>query len=201
MCKVFPSSLNPTALRWFNGLRKGSIHSFSELIQEFGVRFMTCSQVPQPVDALLSMKMGAGETLRNYTNRYWELYNEIGGGNEKIAASTFRMGLPDESRLRESLMRRPSKDMRQLMRHIKEYKQLKDDRLLNKGKAPVINYPRNIGFQPRPRKDLRIQDSGPGMGEVNVAFKESVHRIVDRIKNEPYFKWPNKMAGDPSRRN
>ena len=43
MCKVFPSSLGPTALRWFNGLRKGSIHSFSESIQEFGVRFMTCS--------------------------------------------------------------------------------------------------------------------------------------------------------------
>ena len=32
MCKVFPSSLSPTALRWFNGLRKGSIHSFAELI-------------------------------------------------------------------------------------------------------------------------------------------------------------------------
>ena len=36
MCKVFPSSFCPTALRWFNGLRKGSIHSFFELIQEFG---------------------------------------------------------------------------------------------------------------------------------------------------------------------
>ena len=37
MCKVFPSSPGPIALRWFNGLRKDSIHSFSELIQEFGV--------------------------------------------------------------------------------------------------------------------------------------------------------------------
>ena len=36
MCKVFPSSLGPIALRWFNGLRKGSIHNFKELIQEFG---------------------------------------------------------------------------------------------------------------------------------------------------------------------
>ena len=26
-------------------------------------------------------------TLHNYTSRYWELYNKIGGGNEKIAAS------------------------------------------------------------------------------------------------------------------
>ena len=32
MCKVFPSSLGPTTLRWLNGLRKGSIHNFGELI-------------------------------------------------------------------------------------------------------------------------------------------------------------------------
>ena len=70
MCKVFPSSLGPITLRWFNGLRKGLIHSFSKLIQEFGVQFITCSQVPQPVDVLPSMKMGAGETLRSYANRY-----------------------------------------------------------------------------------------------------------------------------------
>ena len=34
-----------------------------------------------------------------------------------------------------------------------------------------------------------------------MACKEPVHRIVDKIKNEPYFKWSNKMGGDPSRRN
>lgn len=36
---------------------------------------------------------------------------------------------------------------------------------------------------------------------MNVTFKEPVHRIVDGIKNEPYFQWPNKMGGDPLRRN
>ncbi|XP_075645266.1 uncharacterized protein LOC142616271 [Castanea sativa] len=82
------------------------------------------------------------------------------------------MGLPEESRLRESLMRRPLEDMRQLMTHIEGYKLLEDDWLQSKGKAPVINHPRNISFQPRPRKDLRIQELGLGMGEVNVAFKE-----------------------------
>ena len=39
------------------------------------------------------------------------------------------------------------------------------------------------------------------MGEVNVAFKESVHKIIDRIKNKSFFRWLNKMRGDPSRRN
>ena len=116
MCKVFPSNLGPTALRWFNGLWKGSIHSFAKLIQEFGVRFVTCSRVPQPINALLSMKIRVEETLRSYASRYWELYNEIGGGNEKITTSTFRMRLHEDSELRESLTRRPLKDMRQLMR-------------------------------------------------------------------------------------
>ena len=127
MCKVFPSSLKPTALRWFNGLRKGSIHSFAELIQEFSARFVTCSQVPQSMDALLSIKMRVGETLQSYAGQYWELYNKIGGGNEKIAAGTFKMGLAEDSELRESLTKRPPEDMRQLMRHIEEYKCLEDD--------------------------------------------------------------------------
>lgn len=45
MCKVFLSSLGSTAIRWFNGPRKGSIRSFEELIQEFGARFIMCSKV------------------------------------------------------------------------------------------------------------------------------------------------------------
>ncbi|XP_050249312.1 uncharacterized protein LOC126696669 [Quercus robur] len=201
MCKVFPSSLGPTALRWFNGLRKGSIHSFAELIQEFDARFMTYSRMPQSVYALLSMKMKVGETLRSYASQYWELYNEIGGGNEKIAASTFRMGPLQDSKLRESLTKRPLEDMRQLMRRIKEYKCLEDDRLQSKGKAPLLNCPRQGIFSPRPRKDMRMQELEVQMGEVNMAFKEPVHKIVDRIKNESYFRWPNKMGGEPSRRN
>ena len=63
MCKVFPSSLGPTAITWFNSLRKGFIYSFSELIQAFGACFFTSSWVPQPIDALLFMKMGSGEAL------------------------------------------------------------------------------------------------------------------------------------------
>lgn len=51
-------------------VKDGSIHNFVELIQELEVRFMTGNRVPQLVDALLSMKMGAKETLRSYTSRY-----------------------------------------------------------------------------------------------------------------------------------
>ena len=83
------------------------------------------------MDALLSIKMRVGETLQSYTSQYWELYNKIGGSNEKIVASTFRMGLPEDSELRELLTKRPPEDMRLLMRRIEKYKCLEDDRLQN----------------------------------------------------------------------
>ena len=98
------------------------------------------------------------------------------------------MGLLEDSELRESLTKMPPEDMRQLMRCIEEYKRLEDDRLQSKGKASLLNRSRQGIFPSRPRKDLKIQESGAQMKEVNVAFKEPVHKIVDQIKNELYFR-------------
>ena len=36
---------------------------------------------------------------------------------------------------------------------------------------------------------------------VNTVFQEPVHQVLEKIKNESYFKWPNKMGGDPMKRN
>ena len=32
-------------------------------------------------------------------------------------------------------------------------------------------------------------------------FQEPVQKILEKVRNEPFFKWPNKMAGDPMNRN
>ena len=70
MCKVFPSSLNPVAMRWFDGLEEGSIGSNEELTRAFEARFVTCSKVPKPLDSLLSMVIREGETLKTYSDKY-----------------------------------------------------------------------------------------------------------------------------------
>ena len=57
MCRVFPSSLEPMPMRWFDGLRTNSISSFKKLTQSFYSRFITCSRIPRPLDSLLSMSM------------------------------------------------------------------------------------------------------------------------------------------------
>ena len=57
MCKIFPSSLGPMAMRWFNGLRANSIDSFKKLTQSFGACFITCNRVPLSLGSLLFMSM------------------------------------------------------------------------------------------------------------------------------------------------
>ena len=68
MCKVFPSSLGLVAMRWFDGLREGSINSFKELTGAFSSWFVTCSRVPRLLDFLLSMTMVEGEILKIYSD-------------------------------------------------------------------------------------------------------------------------------------
>ena len=47
--------------------------------------------------------MPEGETLKAYSDRYWEMYNEIEGNYDDVTISTFKRGLPTEHGLRKSL--------------------------------------------------------------------------------------------------
>ena len=138
MCKVFPSSLGPMAMRWFDGLGVGSVDSFKELTQAFGSRFIMCSRVPQRLDSLLSMSMREGETLTTYSNRYWEMFNEIDGDFDDVAIRTFKVGLPTEHGLRKSLTGHPITSVHQLMDRIDKYKRVEEDQQQGKGKSKVI---------------------------------------------------------------
>ena len=53
MCKVFPASLKPIAMRWFDALEEGLIGSFEELTKVFGAKFVTYSRIPRPLNSLL----------------------------------------------------------------------------------------------------------------------------------------------------
>ena len=78
------------------------------------------------------------ETLKAYSDRYWEMYNEIDGEFDDVAISTFKVGLPSEHGLRKSLTGKPVTSVRQLMDQIDKYKRVEEDQQQGKGKAKVI---------------------------------------------------------------
>ena len=147
LCRVFPSSLGPMPMRWFDGLRTNSISSFKKLTQSFCSWFITCSRVPQPLNSLLSMLMREGEFVKTYAKRYWEMFNEIDGNFDEVAIRTFKVGLPSEHSLRKSLTGKPVTSLRQLMDWVDKYKRIEDDQQQGKGKAKV---------NPQERRDFRL---------------------------------------------
>ena len=73
------------------------------------------------------MAMREGETLKTYSDRYWETFNEIDGDFEDVAIRTFKVGLPIEHDLWKSLTMKPTHSMSQLMDHIDEHKWVEED--------------------------------------------------------------------------
>ena len=59
------------------------------------------------MDSLLSLSMRDGETLKTYSDRYWEMCNKIDDDFEDVAISTFKAGLPTKHGLRKSLTGKP----------------------------------------------------------------------------------------------
>ena len=49
----------------------------------------------------------------------------------------------------------------------------------------------------RPRRDFVGQSGSIATQMVNKVFREPIHQVLEKIKNESFFKWPNKMGGDP----
>ena len=126
-------------MRWFNGLKANSVDSYRQLTQAFGSRFVTNSRVPRPLNTLLSLSMCDGETLKAYSGRYWEIYNEMDGNFDDVAINTFKNSLPTEHGLRKSLTGKPATNVRQLMDRIDKYKRVEEDQLQGKGKEKVIS--------------------------------------------------------------
>ena len=194
MCKVFSSSLGPMAMRWFYGIRLNSINSFKQLTQAFGSCFITSSRVPQPLDSFLSLSMQKGETLKVYSDRYREMYNEIEGDYDDFAISTFKSGLPTEHGLRKSLTGKPVTNLRQLMDRIDKYKRVKEDQQLGKGKVKIVSQERRdlrsdqFNNNNRPGGDFVGQSRPANVQVVHVMFHNLIHQVLEKIKNEPFFK-------------
>ena len=187
-------------MRWFNSLKTNSIDSYKQLTQAFGSRFIMNSRVPRPLSSLLSLSMRERETLKAYSDKYWEMYNKMDGNYDDVAISTFKSSLPTEHCLRKSLISKPVTSVRQLMDRIDKYKKVEEDQLQGKGKEKIIPHKRN-DFRLEQynnnhlRRDFAEQSGLTNTQAVNAVFREPVQQVLEKVKNEPFFKWPNKKIG------
>ena len=111
-------------VQWLKG---EFVDSYRQLAQVFGFHFVTNSRAPQPLSALLSLSMCDGETLKAYSGRYWEMYNEMDDNFDDVAINTFKNSLSAKHGLRKSVIGKPAISVRQLMDRIDKYKRAEED--------------------------------------------------------------------------
>ena len=94
----------------------------------------------------------------------------------------------------------------QLIDRVDKYKRIEDDQQQGKGKAKVIPQERKDFRSDRynnnqPRMDYADQSGSTNTKVVDTVFREPVHQVLEKIKNESFFKRPNKMMENPEKRN
>ena len=65
--------------------------------------------------------------MKAYSDKYWEMFNEIDGDFDDVAISTFKVSFPAEYDLRKSLTGKPVTSVSQLMDQIDKYKRVEED--------------------------------------------------------------------------
>ena len=92
------------------------------------------------------------------------------------------------------------------MDRVDKYKRIKDNQQQEKGIGKVVPQERR-DFRSdrynnnRPRMDYTEQQGSSNNQVVRAVFRELVHQVLEKVKNESFFKWPNKMMGNPEKRN
>ena len=134
------------------------------------------------------------------------MFNEIDSDFDDVIISTFKVGLLVKHDLRKSLTSKPVTSVHQLMDRIDKFKKVEEDQQQGKGKAKLIPHERK-DFRldrynnNRPLRDFVGQTGFANTQAVNTVFQESVHQVLEKIKNKSFFKWSNKIAGNPMRCN
>ena len=76
---------------------------------------------------------------------------------------------------------------------VDKYKRIEDDQQQEKGKVKVIPQERR-DFRldrynnNRPRRDYADQSGSTNTQVVGAMFREPMHQVLEKIKNEPFFK-------------
>jgi hypothetical protein len=117
MCRVFPSSLKDVASNWFYSLRPNSLHTFDEVSRAFVDQYISRKEIMKNSHTLLSLKMGGGESLKNYLSRFQNEVATIHNCSDEVAAAAFIGGLSPTHKFFEVLVEHGVTQMYEVVRH------------------------------------------------------------------------------------
>ncbi|KAH7840460.1 hypothetical protein Vadar_017266 [Vaccinium darrowii] len=132
-------------------------------------------------------------------------------GDSSYPLASFKLALPLGNRLRDSLTKRAATSVKELMDRVEKHARIEEDN--NRTDVDMVeSSPKDNGQ----KEFKKVRNGGAKYGggasqnqrersnpreAINTLFKEPIYKILPKIRDEPYFAWPPKMPGDPTKRN
>ena len=201
MCRAFSLTLTGHALKWFNSLVEGSIHSFDMLRSEFLKAFVVNSARKKEATYLLSLKQGVKESLRNFVDRFRDATLEVRDLQPGVAVAAMLQGTKSED-LQKSLSLDPPPTLSDLFiranKYISQKEVMKTISLQENKEGKKREREKDFGPNVPVKKD-RVDGSPRLKFSSFTPLRESRSTILAAIEKSGMLEFPKKVEGNLGR--
>ena len=212
MCRAFPTILKGLARVWFSKIPPNTIGSFEELSKLFVNNFIGGQMHKCSLSSLLAIEQGENESLRSFITCFNRESLTVDEMDDKLMLAAFHNGVSSDLFIHKLYDQKPQ-TMAELIHSAQSFMNAKDAIIAKKRKRAErmeVDLPRHPEQGPRSKKvrigekkdrDNRNAISSLGKAQHYTPLNVPLDQVLMQIKDDPSLKWPEKMKGDPNKRN
>ena len=211
MCRAFPNTLKGPARVWFSKIPPNSVSTFEELSKLFVNNFIGGQRHKRSLSSLLTIGQGENESLRSFITRFNREALSVDEVDDKLLLAAFHNGVNFDLFIHKLYEKEPQ-SMAELVHSAQNFMNAKDAIIAKKRKRSERmegNPSRQSEQGPRPkkgqmeaRKDRDNKKFGPSArNQQYTPLNVPLEHVLMQIKDNSSLKWPEKMKGDPNKRN
>ena len=211
MCRAFPTTLNGPARVWFSKIPPNLVSSFEELSKLFVNNFIGGQRHKHSSSSLLTIEQGENESLRSFITCFnWEALT-VDEVDDKLLLAAFHNGVNSDLFIHKLYEKEPQ-SIAELVHSAQNFMNAEDAIIAKKRKRAErmeANSMRHAEQGPCPKKgqveekkDRTNKKAGPSaQNQQYTPLNTPLEQVLMQIKDDPSLKWPEKMKGDPNKRN
>ena len=211
MCRAFLTTLKGPARVWFSKMPPNTVSSFEELSKLFVNNFIGGQGHKRSSSNLLTIEKRENESLRSFITRFNRKALSVDEVDDKLLLAAFYNGVNSDLFIHKLYEKEPQ-SMAELVHSAQNFMNAEDAIIAKKRKRSERmegNPSRQSEQGPRPkkgrteeRKDRDTKKSGPSpRNQQYTPLNAPLEQVLMQIKDNPSLKWPEKMKGDPNKRN
>ncbi|XP_075645639.1 uncharacterized protein LOC142616732 [Castanea sativa] len=211
MCRAFPTTLKGPMRVWFSKIPPNIVSSFEELSKLFVNNFIGGQRYKRSSSSLLTIEQGENESLRFFITCFNRKALSVDEMDDKLLLATFHNGVNSDLFIHKLYEQEPQ-TMAELV-HLAQNFMNAEDAIIAKKRKRVermeADLPRHPEQGPRPKKAREGENKDRDSKKASSSMRNQQYtplnmplkQVLMQIKDDPSLKWPEKMKGDPNRRN